>query len=262
MALKRVGWNPEQKLGRDVFTVVIGAGVTGIEVAGEIAALRRRNFRARTIMLDSRDEMLKGFSGIAQKLFKREMKRLSIETIMGSPIASVTPSEIHLDNRQVIPWDLIVLCTGTEPVPSALPWFKDVAEKSGIPVESNFEIKSYRDHYAIGDIASATLKGLASAKSIPHLAQLAIKEGLFVADEITRKINNPDTYERGIYEPSDLGMLISLGPNSGIGRIGPEIENKILRYASPFVIGKNVDRLKKATATKYKLELRTGLWPF
>jgi len=269
MALKRIGWSPEQKLDRDVFTVVMGAGITGIEVAGELAALRKRNSRARTILIDSKHRLLEGFSPIGSKLFSRELKQLSIEMILGSPAVKVSEKEIFLGNRQVIPWDLMVLCAGSGPGPAPLSWFKEKSSldeervslfTSGLNVRPNLEVLGYPNHYAIGDIAQREVSVESDSDSAVNfkLAQIAEQQGHFVADQIYQKLVEPEEYKNLPFVPHERGFLISLGPRSGIGRMGPEIQNPFLRLLSPFVVGPAVDRLKKIAAQRYKMSVLSG----
>ncbi len=258
-ALARIGWKPDTRDHRDRFVVVLGAGSTGIEVAGELAHLRQNNKRCRIILLDEKSTLLEDFSPIARKFFRKDLMRLKIETVLGSPARRITSDELHLDNGQVIPWDLLVLCTGSHRPPAWIENFPDVSYQMGIPVEPNFEIKGYPQHYAIGDLARYTLEEepLRNPMLLAKRAQFAIQSGLYAADCVVSQMSDKGSAPSSrSFRINDLGYLVSLGPSHGIGRLGPQAQNRLARWASPFIQGSKVDKLKGLVRLRYLLSLK------
>ena len=264
-ALARIGWKPEMRDTRDRFIVVLGAGSTGIEVAGELAYLRGKNKRCRIILLDENASILRDFSPIARKLFKKDLTRLRIETVLGSPAHKINNEELHLHNGQVIPWDLLVLCTGAKRAATWISGLSSAEHQSGLVVDSKFEIKGHPMHYAIGDIASYTLESetLKNPVILPKRAQFAVQSGLYVADHLPNELRDAQTPAAPPFKPFDLGYLVTLGPNDGIGRIGPQAESRLAKWVSPFVQGVSVDKIKNLVRIRYLLTLkREGYNPF
>lgn len=257
VALRRLGWSPEARPEpfKDLFVVVMGAGSTGLEVAGEIAALRGRNSRLRVVLLDSASELLPDFSPIARRLMKRELSQLKIETILGSPATKLTSNEIHTELGHVIPWDLLVLCTGSRVPRRMLEVFGPSLSPQGLDVNGDLQIKGYPGHYAVGDIAHLP--------QVPKRAQFASQQGVYVAQQIlNRCLPKEDHAPTGLpdYEMNDWGYLVSMGPRHGIGRLGASsAESHIPKILSPFLIGSAVDKAKLAAKMRYLLLLKTGL---
>ena len=258
LALKRIGWGPDKRASKDVFVVILGAGTTGLEVAGEIAALRGKNRRARVIVVDQKSGLLEGFSPVAKRVLKRELGRLGIETVLGSPATAISERELKIKNGQVIPWDLMILSTGSRPSLKLTEKFGDAATPQGLRVKRNLQVEGFMDHYAIGDAAliPRSLHELGNISYLPKLAQFAVQQGHFVAKLLEEKIIDGQNIHSNEFEATDLGQLVSLGPYAGFGRIGPEVQNPLGRFLSPFVTGPIVDQLKRASRMKYITQLK------
>ena len=253
LALKRMAWGPTATTedGRDRFVVVLGAGATGIEVAGEIAAMRERNPSLRVILMDRMTDLLPDFSPIARRVLKQELAKLRIETILGSAVVRVEDRELCTELGQVVPWDLLVLCTGVQRKPDLVGAFGPSLDLAP-PVDSHLQVVGHPGHFLIGD--AAAIPGAALR------AQLAFQQGRYVADFIQRGLEDrPPPGEYPGYTAADMGCLVALGPHSGVGRIGARKESALGRWLSPFVFGPPVNRMKWAVKRKYLLQLRTGL---
>lgn len=262
-ALSRIEWKEEAKHTRDIFIVVLGAGSTGLEVAGELAQLRGKNKRCRVVLVDEKNEILRDFSPFSRKLFTRSLRKTRIETVLGSPARSLTHDELHLENGQVIPWDLMVLCTGSKRPPSWIDSFDKIKFDNGLPVSNDFELDHYPNHFAIGDLARYTLEStqFKNPRLLPKRAQFSEQAGYYLADNIFR-LMGISTETTKPFRPQDLGYLISLGPHDGIGRIGSQPKTRFERLAMPFIRGTTVDKLKKAVRIKYLLNLRKNAFKF
>jgi NADH:ubiquinone reductase (H+-translocating) len=259
-ALSKLDWRPDARQSRDHFVVILGAGSTGLEVAGEIAHLRGRNRKCRIVLVDEASSLLRDFSPVAQKIFKRTLHKLNIETVLGSPAKNLNAQELLLENGQVIPWDLLVLCTGSKRAPSWTASFDKVSFSAGLSVNSHFELDAYPLHYVIGDLARYTLNKIPmqNPRLLPKRAQFAMQAGQHVAKVLPASLG---TIYSGVadlpeFKVQDLGYLITLGPREGIGRLGPQPQTRAQRWISPFIQGSKVDALKNAVRIRYLLTLR------
>lgn|GEM_PF-1270999 len=257
-ALARIGWKPDTRDSRDRFIVVLGAGSTGIEVAGELAALRGNNPRCRIVLLDENPSLLREFSPIARKLFRKSLNRARIECVLGSAANRINSEEIHLHNGQVIPWDLLVLCTGSKRPANWISGLSKAEYQGGLVVDSKFEIKGHPSHYAVGDVARFTLESgpLRNPITLPKRAQFAVQAGLYVADFLPTSLKTAQSPKLAPFKAQDLGYLVTLGPHDGIGRLGSQASSRLARWASPFIQGSSVDKLKNLVRVRYLLTLR------
>ncbi len=249
LALRRIDWSPESRPGgRDLFCVIVGAGTTGLEVAGELATFRGRNPACRIVLVDGKPDILPDFPMLARNIYKRDLRRARVETVLGSPATKLTEKELHIENGQVIPWDLLILCSGGRST-STLRAFGPAASDEGLAASANLGIAGWPHHHVIGDLARPDGVGL------PLTAQLAGQSGRFVARKIAAALSTGRT-PRDAFEANDLGSLVSFGPYAGVGRLGGAPESPLGRLVSPFVFGPPVDELKRAAKIRYLWGLR------
>ncbi len=258
LTLKRLHWEDSRPRTKDFFLVVLGAGSTGLEVAGELAAMRGKNPTARIILLDEKKELIPDFSPIARKILKKELGKLQIESVLGSRAINVTQNEIFLQNGQVIPWDMMVVCCGSKiPAKFAAVFQKSLAGQDGIKVDGHFRVQNFPNVFALGDIARVPYPSeiLQNQRFVPKRAQFAVQEALFLGADLAHFLNT-GKWAAEVFSPSDYGHLISLGPGKGIARLGPEIEGKFTKLLSPFSYGPTVNKLKRSAYLRYLLTLK------
>ncbi len=254
-ALMKIHWDEQPSVAwkKDFFIVIVGGGSSGIELAGEIAYMRKKNKRARVVLVDSERDLLKDFSAIARRVLKKQLANLGIETVLGSPIQKITASELHIENGQLIPWDYLILATGSAHLEKYLDSLKQAHEERGLKVDAHFQIEGHPNHYAIGDAAliRTSEHPMANKIVVPKRAQFATQEGLYLADHLIQKYIRSAHAANDSFETTELGYLVSLGPMAGIARLGSNAQSGIKKILSPFVYGPIVDQLKKAARLKY-----------
>lgn len=262
MALTRIGWGADYKGKEDLFVTVLGAGSTGLEVAGELAHLRKKNRRCRVILVDASKKLISDFSPLARKLLKRKLRKLGIETILGAPASLIKQHELHLNSGQVIPWNLLVTCTGGSNSPRWSHAIQDNQAPRGLYVDQDFGVSGCSHIYAAGDLAyyrHHTGPLSPSDPVLPPRAQFASQSAKYIAQTVAHSLHIDPPEDNVIaeaFQPRDLGYLISLGPQDGIGRIGPQAHSTVGKLSSPFIQGSKVDKMKKAVRLKYLLEAR------
>ena len=130
-------------------------------------------------------------------------------------------------------------------------WFNDQAEAA-----ANFYISVLGG--SIGDISRYTLEEEAMRNPVllPKRAQFAVQAGLHLADQLPALLKGEAPVDQKNFRPFDLGYLITLGPHDGIGRIGPQPQSRLARWASPFIQGTAVDKLKNLVRVRYMLTLK------
>ena len=273
LALRRMGWGSKSVdaagIDGDRFVVVLGAGSTGLEVAGEIAALRGKNSKFRVVLVDEIPELLSDFSPIARRILKTTLQSRRIETVLGSKAVAITDREIHIANGQVIPWDLLVTCVGAEPNPMCLQAFPNASlngpssgtsngmSTRGLQTNAFLQIEGSKDHYALGDLAMIPrpAQHLGNQVYLEKRAQFSVQQGKYLGHWLGARIENPKV-SWDEFEVSDLGSMVSLGPGSGVGRLGQSASTTMGKFFSPFIYGPIVEELKNAARWRYKLELK------
>jgi NADH dehydrogenase FAD-containing subunit len=221
MRLGQMRWS-EASGTRDEFAVIIGAGPNGLEIAGELAALRGRNRRRRVVVIDQNPELLPGFSPIARRLLKAQLSELGIETLLGSPATHCSSTELQIKNGQVVPWHLLIVSAGQR-------------------TRSLWESQDPA-HIETGDLAAPDPLHRTAQRAVQHAEHLAQR----VASD-WKMIPDP-----GEFQDQDWGLLISLGPHHGIARIGPPRSRTLFQG---FASGRSVPLLKTAAEIRYRSKL-------
>jgi len=180
--------------------VIVGAGPTGVELAGAIGEIARQTltdeFRsihpdeARIILLDGLPRVLMPFpEDLAQKA-QRALERLGVEIQTGTMVKDVDRDGLTVEgggHSSRIEAHTVIWAGGVTMPPVA----KTIAARTGaqtdragrIKVNADLTIPGYSDIYVTGDLAS--LAG-ADGKPLPGVAQVAMQQGTYAAKAIGR----------------------------------------------------------------------------
>jgi len=208
--------------------VVVGAGPTGVELAGQIAELAHRslrnNFRrinpaeARIVLLDAGPAVLPSFPESLQQRAARDLNQSGVEISLGAMVTGV--DELGLDVTTVDPLlkriDAITKIWAAGVEGSALG--RVVAEATGagvdragrVQVQPDLTLPGHPEIFVVGDVMS--LNGL------PGVAQVAIQSGRHAANEIVHRFGG-DTTERP-FAYSDKGSLATISRFRAIADMG------------------------------------------
>jgi NADH dehydrogenase len=181
--------------------VIVGAGPTGVEMAGAIGEIARETLRhdfrsihpdeARIILLDGAPRVLMPFSeGLAQKA-QRSLERLGVEIHAGAMVKDVDREGLSVEHggqTERIEAHTVIWAGGVTMPPVA----KTIAarteaetDKAGrIRVNADLTIPGHSDIYVTGDLAS---RAGPDGKPLPGLAQVAMQGGAYAAKAIARK---------------------------------------------------------------------------
>lgn len=265
LALRRLRWSEEEKFQRDRFVVVVGAGSTGIEVAGELAALRGKNPHARVLLVDQIPVLIPGESPVARRMLLSQLRKRNIEFILGSPVTRLDSAEMELQNGQMIPWDLLIICCGGNPNPpvikNAFP--EGLDPNHGLKTDGKLEISGSPDHFAIGDISRLVRSSkveLANDLSSTKSAQSALRSAKFLARSLAHRFHIEKGSSDESYSNSESGFLLSVGPNFGIARLGSLPRSNLGRSLSPFIWGPRANELKRLNEIRYRKMIQWGRW--
>ena len=212
--------------------VIVGAGPTGVELAGAIGEIARQTLReefrsihpdeARIILLDGLPRVLMPFpEDLAQKAL-RSLERLGVEVQTGTMVKDVDRNGLSVEgggHANRIEAHTVIWAGGVTMPPVA----KTIAgrtqaetDKAGrIKVNADLTIPGYSDIYVTGDLAS--LAG-ADGKPLPGVAQVAMQQGAYAAKAIGRKARG----EKRSLPPFayfDKGTLAVIGRGSAVANI-------------------------------------------
>jgi NADH:ubiquinone reductase (H+-translocating) len=179
---------------RDLLTfVLVGAGPTGVEMAGAIAGLVRNTlsseFRridpksARVILLDRSPRVLGSFSEKISAAAQKQLESLGVEVRLGQSVDQVDADGVVAAGQKIYS-RTVIWTAGVEPSPAGK-WLGVPTDHAGrVSVQDDLSVPGYPEIFVIGDIASLNHGG----RPLPGVAQVAIQEGRYAAKVIHRRI--------------------------------------------------------------------------
>lgn len=157
--------------GEPLTVAVVGGGLTGIEMATEIAT---ENGHARVSLLDGATELAASYEPVARTEIRAALEQLGVDIRSAVRVAGLGEGAVELDGGASLDADIVVWCGGLEatPVPFAGSAPRDPLGR--IVVGADLAVAGHDSLFAAGDAASAVLGG---GRSAPMSCQLAIPMG-------------------------------------------------------------------------------------
>lgn len=198
--------------------VVVGAGPTGVEMAGQLAELSRRTLRkefryidpahARILLVDAADKVLSPFGADLAAKTERDLTRLGITVLLGRKVVDVDESGVVLETadgqQQRIEAQTKVWAAGVQgnPLGRALAEQTEVGlNRAGqVEVLPDLSIPGHPEVFVVGD--------LAAVDGVPGVAQGAIQGGRHAADQILRRLRGEETGQPFVYH--DKGSMATI----------------------------------------------------
>ena len=204
--------------------VLIGAGPTGVEMAGSIAELSREMLvqdhelsqaKPRIILVEAGDRILVDFPPDLSANAAAALGRLGVEVRTGKKVTAIEQGIVRLDDDS-IPAGTIIWAAGTSATPVA-EWLGVKAGKGGrVPVGPDLAVPGHPEICVIGDAALA-LGG--DGKPLPALAPVAKQQGTYVALAIRRKLRHRSGPAPFRY--TDYGTMATIGRAKAVAEFGP-----------------------------------------
>jgi NADH dehydrogenase len=200
--------------------VVVGAGPTGVEMAGQIAELAHdvlpREYRdvdthrARILLVEAGDRVLAAYGPKLSASAKRQLESLGVTPLLESMVTGIDAEGVELASGERIEARTKIWAAGVEASPLA----RRLAEGSGadvdragrITVEPDLTIPGRREVFAFGDMV--VVRGLA----LHGVAPVAMQQGRHVAKSIRDDERTPFAY-------NDKGELATIGRARAVGLV-------------------------------------------
>ncbi|MFL5589991.1 MAG: NAD(P)/FAD-dependent oxidoreductase [Ktedonobacteraceae bacterium] len=203
--------------------VLVGAGPTGVEMAGAIGGLAHKtlvsDFRhinpkeARIVLVEALPRILLPFDERLAKKAHRALNRLGIEVRTNSPVEAIDSEGVMIAGER-LPAKTVIWTAGVAASPAGQ-WLGAETDRGGrIKVDSDASVPGHPNIFVIGDTASFTQDG----KPLPGVAQVAIQQGQYSASVIADRVAgkpHPETFRY-----VDKGNMAVIGRFYGIVAIG------------------------------------------
>ncbi len=200
--------------------VIVGAGPTGVELAGIISELARttlpKEFRnidtskAKIILVEAGARVLAAFAEDLSDYARRELESHGVDLRFGKPVTSCTAEGVTIGDV-FVPCRTIVWAAGVEASPAAK-WLDIPADRAGrAVVDKDLRAPGKGDVFVIGDTA-AVLRD--DGSPVPGIAPAAKQQGAYVAKVIKAKLAGKPAPRPFHYRHQ--GSLATIGKSAAI----------------------------------------------
>ena len=174
--------------------VVIGAGPTGVEMAGTIADLARdtlpRDFRhidttrARVVLIEAGTRVLAGFPDELSNYAHKSLEKLGVEVMLGNAVTECSADGVVYGGKKLAA-RTIIWAAGVR-ASRAAEWLDAPADRAyRLKVESDLTVPGHPDIFAVGD--TVTING-PDGNPVPGIAPAAKQEGRYAAALIKARL--------------------------------------------------------------------------
>jgi NADH dehydrogenase len=213
--------------------VIVGAGPTGVELAGALAEIARQSLRhdfrrirpesARIVLIEAGPDVLAPFSESLRAAAKRDLERLGIEVRTGSAVTAIDADGVtisvgparagsHGAPSERIAAQTVLWAAGVAASPLAASLGVPLDRAGRVSPEPTLAIPGRPEVFVAGDLCAFQEKG----RLLPGVAQVAMQQGAHAAKNILRAI------ARQPVEPfryKDYGTMATIGRGSAVGDI-------------------------------------------
>jgi NADH dehydrogenase len=217
--------DPEQQQSWLTF-VVVGAGPTGVEMAGQIAELandtlagefRRVDPRmCRVLLVEAGDRVLGAFADPLPRRALRSLERLGVTVLLEHTVIDVRPDAVVLEDRDgtsEIATRTVVWAAGVTASPLARMLAEAAAgevDRAGrLTVEPDLALEGHPEVLALGDMVRVRDAATGDPVTYPGLAPVAMQQGRYAAKVVAARAAGKPAPPPFRYR--DKGMLATIG---------------------------------------------------
>lgn len=224
--------------------VVVGAGPTGVEMAGAIGELARytlrREFRraeptsARILLVEGVDRVLPPYPEVLSRRAAESLRQLGVEILTGTRVEALNAHSVllsHGEESEELPVGVVVWAAGVKPSRLArileAKAGAELARSGKVVVDDRCVLPGYPEIFVLGDLAHCTDP---EGDPLPGVAPVAMQQGRYAAKAIRARL---DGREPPLFRYTDKGDLAVIGRAAAVADV-PLQGNGRLRFAGLF----------------------------
>ncbi|WP_298333930.1 FAD-dependent oxidoreductase [uncultured Erythrobacter sp.] len=220
----------EARIKRLLTFVIVGAGPTGVELAGAIAELAKvsveREFRtidpasARVILVQSGDRILPAFPEKLSQEAANSLEKLGVEIRTDSRVTEIAETHVQIGEETKLETETVLWAAGVAASPAAK-WLNAKADQAGRAQVNDFmrvigsDGGAFQNIFAIGDTAGSNAW---EGNPVPGLAPAAKQAGAYVSRVIEAELLNKEC--PGPFAYKHQGSLATIGRKSAVADFG------------------------------------------
>jgi NADH dehydrogenase FAD-containing subunit len=211
-------------LHRDLLTfVLVGAGPTGVELAGALAVLVRNSLRtefrridptsARIILVDMANKVLGAYADGLSEAARQRLEKLGVEVRLGRGVEQIDGDGVIVGGERIAS-KTVIWTAGVTPSPAGR-WLNAETDRAGrVRVGRDLTVPGRPDIFVLGDTATLDQDG----KPLAGVAQVAMQQGRYAARVIERRVAGVPTPAPFRY--FDKGTMAVVGPGYAVLQSG------------------------------------------
>lgn len=211
--------------------VIVGAGPTGVELAGALAEIARDTMKhdfqtikpeeSQILLLDAGDRVLSGYTPGLSERAEHDLIRLGVRPVLHAMVKQVTPESVTWmkDGAETrIVARTVVWAAGVQASPLAA----RLSEKTGVatdragrlPVQEDLTLNGHPEIFVLGDMARCEQDN----EVLPGMCPVAMQQGrhaaALVKAKLTGRVAKPFKYV-------NKGVMATIGRHAAVAMVGP-----------------------------------------
>ena len=203
--------------------VIVGAGPTGVELAGTLAEIARKslpkNFRnidptkTRIVLVEAGPSVLSSYPEDLRQSAVRQLQHLGVEVRTNSPVSDVQSGQVRMGD-EMFPAEVVLWAAGVSASELGRGLGAPVDKAGRVFVAPDLSLPGHREVFVIGDLATLMDN---DGKPLPGVAPVAMQEGTWVARQIKADLAGKG---REPFHYFDKGSLATIGRAAAIAQFG------------------------------------------
>jgi len=203
--------------------VIVGAGPTGVEMAGAIAEIARHtlrdNFRhidprdARILLLDAVSRVLVTFPKELSKKAQKKLEGMGVEVLLDAKVENVTPEGVQV-GPEFIAAHTVLWAAGNQASPLGRNSGLNVDRAGRVLVNADLTVPGHPEVQVLGDCANFSHR---DGKPLPGVAPVAIQQGQHAARNIRHAVRGEPMHP---FHYRNKGSMATIGRRAGVAEIG------------------------------------------
>ncbi|WP_108809815.1 FAD-dependent oxidoreductase [Sphingorhabdus sp. Alg231-15] len=217
--------NDPERVKRLLTFVIVGAGPTGVELAGAIAELAHQGLKdefsridptqAQIILVQSGERILPAFPEDLSVHAAASLKNLGVDIRLKSRVTDIAAERVKIGDDMEIATETVLWAAGVIASPAGK-WLDADTDRAGrVAVDDHLRVTGHENVFAIGDTAGSNAW---DGNPVPGLAPAAKQAGVYVANYIQQQLL--DDKQIGPFQYKHQGSLATIGRKSAVADFG------------------------------------------
>src|SRR5271154_5467740 len=199
---------------RDLLTfILVGAGPTGVEMAGALAIFVRSTLKsdfrridpasARIVLVDMAPRVLGPFPEGLSKAAQRRLEKLGVEVRLGHGVDLIDADGVVVAGERIAS-KTVIWTAGVAPSPAGK-WLNVETDRAGrVRIQKDLTVPGHSEIFVVGDTASLDQNG----KPLPGVAQVAMQQGRYAGKLIhNRIVGNPPPPPFSYFDKGSMAVV-------------------------------------------------------